>query len=290
MSLRRFTTIFAALLLLGLCASVGVGQWLTRPRNISTDPLPSGDFHIASNDGVKLAASYRPGPSDRSPAVLLLHPKGGSRQGLAGTAVWLNQAGYATLAIDLRGHGQSTPVSYSFGWKESGDAAAAFGWLKRRQHSAPVAVLGISLGGAAATLGDGPLPADALILQCVYGDIRSAVRNRIATVVGSGPAVLLEPLLSYQARPLVGVWPDMLSPRTRIAAYHGPVLMIGGGSDRYTPPAEIRALYDAAPGPKHIWFIPGADHAAATAHDGPAYRARVLRFLREAMPPASSGA
>lgn len=284
MTVRRSIIILSLLLVLGLGASWAVGGWLTSPRGISIAPLPPGDFFIPSADGVRLAASYRPGASPDAPAVLLLHAKGGSRQGLAGIAAWLNRAGYATLAIDLRGHGQSTPTPYSFGWRESRDAAAAFGWLKRRQRGAPVAVIGLSLGGAASLLGDGPLPADALILQAVYGDLRSAVRNRIRTVAGAGPAWLLEPLLSYQTRPRLGVWPDALSPRSRIAAYRGPLLVIGGAEDRYTPPAETRALYAAAPGPKAIWFIPGVEHEAAVNHDSPPYRRVVLRFLAAHLP------
>lgn len=290
MTVRRSIIILSLLLVLGLGASWAVGSWLTTPRGISTAPLPPGDFYIPSADNVRLAASYRPGASPDTPAVLLLHAKGGARQGLAGIAAWLNQAGYATLAIDQRGHGQSTPTPYSFGWRESRDAAAAFGWLKRRQRGAPVAVIGLSLGGAASLLGDGgPLPADALILQAVYGDLRSAVRNRIRTVAGAGPAWLLEPLLSYQTRPRLGVWPGALSPRSRIAAYRGPVLVIGGAKDRYTPPTETRALYAAAPGPKAIWFIPGVEHEAAVNHDSPTYRRVLLQFLAAHLPGSRPG-
>ncbi len=272
MTLRFAIIAFFLLFALGLGVSWAIGSWLTKPDGLSSDALPAGDFFIASTDDVKLAASF--------------HPKGGSRLGLAGITGWLNQAGYATLAIDLRGHGQTTSTSYSFGWNESRDAAAAFHWLRQRQHGAPVAVLGISLGGAAALLGDGPLPADALILQSVYGDIRGAIRNRIATVAGSMAGWLFEPLLSYQSRPRIGVWPDRLSPRTSLGAYRGPVLILGGAEDRYTPPAEIRALYAKAPGPKRLWFIPGTDHAASTAHDSPAYRRELLGFLKTYMPPA----
>jgi len=276
-------------LALGLVASWLVGSWLTQPAGLSSGPIPPCDFRLASADGVSLAASYRPGPTDSSPAVLLLHQKGASRQAMAGRAAWLNRAGYATLAIDLRGHGQSTATPYSFGWRESRDAAAAFRWLKRRQGGAAVAIFGVSLGGAAALLGDGPLPADALILQCVYADIRSAARNRIAWVAGDAPAWLLEPLLSYQSRLRIGVWPDAISPRARLAHFPGPVLVIGGAGDRYVLPAETRSLYQTAAGPKRLWWIAQGGHAAAAGHDDPAYRAAILAFLRASLPVRSAG-
>lgn len=282
--MRRAAVLLGVLVLLGLAASWAVGAALTRPHSAPAGSGASRGMTILSADGVSLAAAYLPGPGDRAPAILLLHPKGGSRHGFDALAAWLNRHGYATLAIDFRGHGQSTPARYSFGWAESRDAAAAFRWLKRRQQGAPVAVVGLSLGGAASLLGDGPLPTDALVLQGVYGDLRSAIRNRIGAVTGGGPAWLLEPLLSFQSRLRAGVWPGRLSPRTRIMAYHGPVLVIGGGADHYTPPAETRALYAAAPGPKRLWFAPGASHEAVTALDTPAYRRTLLAFLRERLP------
>ncbi|WP_235538604.1 alpha/beta hydrolase [Sphingomonas sp. Root710] len=286
MTMRRAAVLLGVLILLGLGASWVVGAALTRPHPGPATPPSPHDLTIASADGVSLAATYLPGPGDRTAAILLLHPKGGSRHGFDALAAWLNRRGYATLAIDFRGHGQSTPARYSFGWDESRDAAAAFHWLKRQQHGAPVAVVGLSLGGAASLLGDGPLPADALILQGVYGDLRQAIRNRIATVTGAGPAWLLEPLLSFQTKPRIGMWPGDLSPRSRIAAYRGPLLVIGGGADRYTPPSETRALYAAAPGPKRLWFAPGASHEAVTALDTPAYRKTLLAFVQERLPTA----
>ena len=61
-----------------------------------------------------------------------------------------------------------------------------------------------------------------------------------------------------------------------------PVLVIGGTDDRYTPPAETRALYDAVRGPKRLWWATGADHAAVSHDESPAYRAALLTFLRQA--------
>ena len=128
-----------------------------------------------------------------------------------------------------------------------------------------------------------------LILQCVYADMRSAVRNRIASVAGDGPAWLLEPLLSYQSRLRIGVWTDAMSPRARLALFRGPVLVIGGAGDHYVLPAETRSLYQAAVGPKRLWWIAQGGHAAAAGYDDPAYRAAILAFLRASLPVRPAG-
>jgi alpha-beta hydrolase superfamily lysophospholipase len=276
----------AAVLFLGLAAlaacSWAAGSIMTRGRNAPVRPAepPAADFFLHAADGTRLAATYRPGRTGRSPGVLLLHGVRASREATAANAAWLSRSGYAVLTIDFRGHGGSESRSRSFGLREAMDAEAAFSWLKRRQSGARTAVIGTSLGGAAALLGEsGPLPADALVLQAVYPDIRRAIRNRIAARLGRPAARLLEPLLSVQSLPRFGVAPSRLSPLRALRRYPGPVLVIGGLDDAYTPPAETRALFRQARGPRALWLIPGKDHAALGDLADEGYRRRVSLFL-----------
>lgn len=242
-----------------------------------TDAQP---FRIPTRDGLQLAASYWPGVSPDAPAVLLLHGVDASRSAMLPTAHWLATRGYAVLAIDFPGHGASSNANRSFGWRESGDAEVALAWLKTRQRGAKVAVIGISMGGAASLLGErGPLPADALVLQAVYPDFRLAIRNRIATLIGSAPAYALEPLLSMQTWPRLGVWPGAISPIDRVGQVRAPVMVIGGMEDRSTPPRETRALYAAVRAPKSLWLVAEHDHREMSVLSDPAYRRRVGNFL-----------
>jgi dipeptidyl aminopeptidase/acylaminoacyl peptidase len=243
---------------------------------------PARYVEIRSADGVRLAGTYWPGRQPNSPAVLLLHGVKSSRSSTSPTAAWLHGLGYAALAIDFRGHGQSDMAERSFGLREALDARAAFDWLRQRQGGARVAIMGNSLGGAAALLGDsGPVPADALVLQAVYPDIRRAIRNRIAHRLTPVPAYLLEPLLSFQARPRFGVMPGALSPLGALRRYRGPVFVIGGQEDRYTPPEETLALFAAAPGRKRLWLVPRRGHADMGDMQDQAYRSRISNFLEQ---------
>jgi fermentation-respiration switch protein FrsA (DUF1100 family) len=269
-------------LALGAAASWAAGSAMTAGRRSIVRPAepPAADFFLQSADGTRLAATFRPGRTGRSPAVLLLHGVRASREATAPGAAWLSGLGYAALTIDFRGHGGSDVADRTFGLREAMDAEAGFRWLRRRQSGAPVAIVGTSLGGAAALLGDkGPLPADALVLQAVYPDIRRAIRNRIAARLGRPAAWLLEPLLSFQSLPRFGVPPSRLSPLRALSRYRGPVLVIGGLDDAYTPPGETRALFRQAPGPRALWLIPGKDHAALGDLADEAYRRRVRLFL-----------
>lgn len=280
-------------LFVGLSAMLGFGvSWLAgsvmvagHHSRVAAAVLPSRDFRLVTRDGVGIAATFTPGRDIRSPAVLLFHGVGASREATARNAAWLASLGYATLTIDFRGHGASDNAARTFGLDEASDAQAAFDWLKHRQGDAPVAVIGISLGGAASLLGkDGPLRADALILQAVYPDIRHAIRNRIASRTSTGIGYLLEPLLSLQAPIRLGVWPSRLSPLNALPRYHGPVLIIGGAQDRSTPPTESRAMFAAARWPKRLWLVPTGDHADICDLDDAVYRNHIKAFLAEVMP------
>ena len=277
---RRLGILAIVLLLLVLGGSWIAGSIMTRPQQSAAPAGLGQTVQLAASDGVPIAGSYWPGTRPDGPAILLLHGVDSSRASFARHAAWLNGLGYGVLAIDFRGHGESGQVPRSFGLHEARDAAAALAFLRRGAPQRRVGLIGTSLGGAAALLGDeGPLPVQAMVLQAVYPDLRRAIFNRIAQRLGPLLATLGEPLLSVQSWPRYGVAPGRLSPVEAIRRYPGPVLVIGGLADRSTPPAETRELYDAAPGPKTLWLLPGIGHAAAGSIWTDAYRARLQAFF-----------
>lgn len=278
----------AALLVAGLALAWTFGSLVARPSNHQVArPAPPGRVvHFETADDKRVEANYWPGPSPSSPAVLLLHGIGASRTVFDAHAAWLSGLGYAVLAPDLRGHGGSAAEPRSFGWHEAKDAAAALAFVREEAPARKVAIVGVSLGGAAALLAqNGPGKADALVLQAVFPDIRTAIRNRIAGSAGAIPAVLVEPLLSYQSWLRYGVPPARISPIAAMRRYRGPVLVIGGAADRETAAADTRALFAVAPGSKSLWLVPDADHVATCDLWNAAYRERVGRFLAAAIGP-----
>jgi uncharacterized protein len=277
---RVMIRLLPVLLVVGLALTWMFGSLTVRPQASQVGAMGPGAqaIKLRTSDGSAIAATYYAGPDAKAPAILLLHGNGSSRGQFAGLAPWLNQQGYAVMAIDFRGHGESAQVPRSFGLFEARDAHAAFNWLKARGDK--IGVLGSSLGGASALLGDqGPLPADALVLQAVYPDMRHAIRNRIAAKAGGVIATLGEPLLSYQSRLRFGVWPDTISPILALPNYHGPVMVIGGAADLYTPPVETRQMAKAARQLDRLLLAPGLGHDAITSVDNAAYRAALLGFF-----------
>lgn len=288
---RTIRRLLAVLVLLGGVGGPWVaGSVLTRSTtsDVPDAVAPAQDVRLRSADGLSLAGTYWPG--DRSgnrsgagaaaPGLLLLHGNNSSRAVMAGNAAWFARQGYAVLTIDLRGHGESAAAEHSFGLLESRDAWAGYRWLQQRQNGAPVGIVGVSLGGAATLIGDeGPIPAPAIVLQAVYPELRRATAHRLRSVLGPVLATALEPTLSYQSYPRLGVAPGRLSPVTAIAGAHSSFLVIGGLDDVYTPPADTEAMVAAAPKGTQVWWVPDLDHAALSGLESDAYRQQVEQFF-----------
>ena len=258
--------------------------WLIPKRRAR--PSTGEDLTLPSRDGLRLAATFWAGAQDDAPGLLILHGFAASRRIIQPNAEWFAASGYAVLTIDLRGHGESERALVGLGWTESLDAHAAFAWLKRRQNGAPVAVIGISMGGAATLLGPlGPLPADALVLQATFASLNATIRSRIAFVAGVDAAWVLTPMLALQSRLRLNVWPGQMAPIKMLPRLACPVFVIGGERDRFTPPDECRDLFEAARGPKRLWIALGLGHKGISDTQCEVYRTKVLRFLDDSIGP-----
>ncbi len=86
------------------------------------------EAEITAPDGAKLRgwAFLPPAERDSGKAILLLHGAGDSRKGMLGFTRFFAQRGYATLAVDSRGHGISGGPMVTYGLLERGDGLPAF--------------------------------------------------------------------------------------------------------------------------------------------------------------------
>ena len=188
MTRRRILWATLILFVAGLAIVWVAGSIMSRPHAsaVPPPPLPGRVVHLVAGDGVPITGSYWPAPRPDAPAILLLHGIDSSRASFTRHALWLNGLGYGVLAIDFRGHGESGAAPRTFGLHEARDAAAALAFLRARAPQRRIGLIGTSLGGAAALLGDdGPLPVQAMVLQAVYPDLRDAIFNRIPSAPAS---------------------------------------------------------------------------------------------------------
>jgi alpha-beta hydrolase superfamily lysophospholipase len=118
-----------------------------------------------------------------------------------------------------------------------------------------------------------------MILEAVYPSIDQATRNRLAKYLGPTGRHLAKTLLTpMQCR--LGVTAEQLRPLDHIANVGAPVLIINGGADRNTTPADAALLFAKAREPKELWIIEGAGHVDLHAAAAAEYEHRVLGFIQ----------
>ncbi|MHB8798244.1 MAG: alpha/beta hydrolase [Thermoanaerobaculia bacterium] len=195
---RLLASALAALLLAGTLAETAEAatkrkRRTTRrkPAPIPAVPRPYDPFEVTfpTADGVRLHATWKPSPAGAgAPAVLLVHAFSRERRDLAELADELGARGFSTLAVDLRGHGESVwkggsriGLSPSLQTSPSGfprDVEAACAWLRSRAPR--IGVVGLSLSGNLAALATATGWADAGVAVSAYAE-------RLPALAGSRP-------------------------------------------------------------------------------------------------------
>jgi pimeloyl-ACP methyl ester carboxylesterase len=79
---------------------------------------------------------------------------------------------------------------------------------------------------------------------------------------------------------------DEVSPEKAVAARPFPVLLICDLLDRNIPCRHSERILQAATGPKELWEVPNAGHAAALGTAPQEYERRVITFLENLRGPA----
>jgi uncharacterized protein len=238
--------------------------------------LPIRDVEFTSHDAVLRGWFVR--SDEHRGVIVLLHGIHANRQQMVGRARFLYRAGYSSLLCDSRAHGESGGDAITFGHFESEDARAEVALARSLAPGEPIALIGVSLGGAAALLAEPPLDTNAMILESVYPSIDRAIANRMHNAVGAaGP--FFTPLMMAMIRPRLGFGAGELRPIDHAASLRTPKFFLFGTADRDTTLAESMEMFNAAAGPKSMWAVEGAGHVDLHGYAGREYEGYALKFL-----------
>lgn len=227
---------------------------------------------VQGEDGATdtLAMWWLPQARADAPALLYLHGTFRSLYGNLPKIKALREAGFAILAVDYRGWGESAAIVPSEA-SITADAARAWAEFQRLQPlPARRVIFGHSMGGAvavrlASTLHGGSDYA-ALVLESTFSRMPD-----VAAQAGFWGRV---------AASLTTLEFDSLS---RIGRIDAPILMLHGDADRTVPIALGRRLRDAAP-PGTRWIeFPGGSHSRLQDNAPDKYR-QAFRDLISTLP------
>lgn len=251
----------------------------TRPSDVAE--LRPGDLRFTVSvtsttaDAEQLALWWLPHPDPNAPTLLYLHGTFRNLYRNLPKIEALRDAGFAIVAVDYRGWGDSTPIVPSEATIVT-DARLAWAELVRRQPEAGRRVIfGHSMGGAVAV---------ALARQSRYGtDYGALILESTFTKLSDVAAA-------------AGFWGSLGAALTtlefdslaKIGDVDAPVLMLHGTEDRTVPIQLGRRLRDAArPGVR--WLeVPGGSHSQLHAEASELYRQALQDLMKELIPPVAT--
>ncbi len=282
----------AALFVAGVAGNRLAAQWAKNPDPLEGKPLSFPDGRIQMVD-LPDGASINTVLVGTGPTIVCVHGLTSNHLDWGPIAPLLIDAGYSILAIDQRGHGDSTPGEAGYGSAQLGDdLAVVFETLDVRA----VALMGHSMGGMAAMSFAVRHPeafadrVQSLILVATAGSLRS-LRHILGLLVGGLPIpAVLRPhdkrmrvsagLGAFGARPslhmidqTIGQFGSCDEPvRTAATAalrehdvadslhtIRVPTLVIGGSRDQLIRPSEVERLA-AGIDRSTLEMYPGAGH------------------------------
>lgn len=164
------------------------------PSQPTATPRPSSNFRLLTvpvGGDVILSGAFYPPAEGPAPAVLLLHQVGGQKEDWAPFATRLQAAGYAVLALDLRGHGESGGETE---WAAMADDVARAWEVMAAQPEVDAertAVVGASLGANLALVAGAGLPLVRAVVLLSPGLDYRGVRTEEAMLAYGDRAVLI---------------------------------------------------------------------------------------------------
>ena len=215
-----------------------------------------------TEDGLTLAGWFLPARTGATGYTLIIFNGNAGHRGYRATlAAQLAARGLSVLLFDYRGYGGNPGLPSETGLAR--DARAALGYLGRRPgvDLTRIVFFGESLGAAVAVRLALEYPPAALILRSPFSSM---------TAIGSH---------HYPVLPVRWLLRDRYPSIDRIPKITSPLLVVAGDADRIVPPSDTQELFEAAPQPKRLVVIPGADHNDEELCEGPALVRAILDHM-----------
>ena len=239
------------------------------------------DFSIRSFDGLTLWGTYyeyAPG----APIELMFHGyRGNAQRDLPGGVQRCFACGRSALIVDQRCSGRSEGKTITFGVNERRDCLAWVDFMVK--HFGPdvkIILTGISMGAATVIMAGGEeLPANVIgiLADCGYCT-QKEIMMKIAREMHFPPK-LCYPLVKLAAKIFGGFDLEETSPMEALKRVKVPVIFFHGRDDAFVPCWMSEKMYEACPGKKDIYTVPGADHGLSYPVDMDGYVARVRAFF-----------
>lgn len=241
------------------------------------------DTTILGRRGERLHALWAaaPHPTDRTAVIVHGYTDNAVRMLMIGY-LYNRDLGCNILLPDLAFHGWSEGRSIGMGWPDRLDvlrwtevADELFGGRTRQ------VVHGISMGAATTMMLSGeqlPPYVKCFVEDCGYTSVWDQFAKELREQFRL-PAFPLLHVASGLCALKYGWNFREASALEQVGKSRLPMLFIHGDADDYVPTEMVYALYEAKPGEKELWIVPGAGHALSYRDNREEYTRRVRTFV-----------
>lgn len=292
--LRRSATFLGALV--AVLAAVAIAAWLTRASwaagMLVFSPYPDGApqrlpegaraIEIRRAAATVRAWSFEPKGAARG-TVLLLHGIRSTKQHFVARARQHAARGLRAIAIDSRGHGESSGRYLTYGVEEARDLARLTDALEQRGLlTPPLSIVGSSYGAATALLFAAHDPRVARVAACAsFASLRQVVPAYLGWTLGPLarliPSALVDELIDGAARQ-ASFAADDACPRCVAPRIKARVLLVHSRGDERIPFHHSLEIRDALRSPAELMLLDGVRHVATGSV--PAVMAKIDTFIQ----------
>ena len=247
---------------------------------------PPVNMHITVDGGVRLHAIKFINHAAGHKWAIVVHGYASGAMNMVPHAREFFDRGFHVLAPDCRGHGQSEGEYIGMGWHDRLDMVRWIGEIVRIDPEARIVLYGLSMGAATVMMTAGEdLPGNVacVIEDCGYSSIKDEFAHQLTNGFYRLPRFPILGAFDIVCRIKAGYSVKDGNAIRQVKKCKIPILFIHGEQDDFVPFAMVHELYEAAPGEKQLFTVPGAGHGMSWIVDPVGYWRAIDGFLLKYM-------
>lgn len=243
------------------------------------------DTVVVNPAGVRLHALYAAAAEPTARTAVIVHGYTDCAQLMLMIGyLYHHDLGCNILLPDLQYHGASGGRAIRMGWRDRDDLLL---WMEVADKlfggDTQMVVHGLSMGAATVMMASGEEQqpyVKCFVEDCGYTSVREQFAKELRERFYLPPFPVLD-LADCICRWKYGWSFGEASALEQVRKCTLPMLFIHGDADRYVPTRMVYPLYEAKPGEKEIWVVPGVSHAMSYRNDPQEYTRRVAQFVEK---------
>ena len=237
-------------------------QGIDKPEDFGLDAI---EKTLVTEDGYKIWTSEVFVDRPKAVIVYLSGIQQPSVTYFYGHSKWMKSNGYATILLEVRGHGNSEGDRIGLGYEETADVAAVVNSIKKQEkyQDVPIVLHGVSMGGAIAINSMGIIEeVDGVIAMSAYSSFEDVVIDNMRTYhIPQFICAIEKPLIRSWLKFVFGDKIDDIKPIKQIENLGDrPALLIACSGDVEVPPINMQRLLDKAPANCESWLRDSWEH------------------------------